>query len=210
MCPACRHTSPHYPLTTNRITNRFNQPNRQVLACDVSGMLSIFSVRTGRLMVTKQLTAGNGFSRGGLFTLSAQATAPAGGGGGARGPGSSSLANASAAGGAITGGVVSICGVMRRQLYAVVTGHELSLWHVEHELDYNVARGGHDKAVIALYSCSGGVVGRVMMVAAWDGTGRVDALLRCTAAGEEWCVGAGRGGWRDGTHTGLHLSPRPA
>lgn len=28
----------------------------------------------------------------------------------------------------------------------------------EHELDYNVVRGGHEKAVIALYSCSGGVV----------------------------------------------------
>lgn len=147
------------PLTAS--PTGLTHPPDQVLACDVSGMLSIFSVRTGRLMVTKQLTAGNGFSRGGLFTLSSQTTAPAGAAGGARGPGSSgSLASASTTGGAITGSVVSICGVMRRQLYAVVTGHELSLWHVEHELDYNVARGGHDKAVIALYSCSGGVVGR--------------------------------------------------
>jgi hypothetical protein len=124
-------------------------------------MLSIFSVRTGRLMVTKQLTSvPQGFSRGGLFSLSAQQTAALNTTGAGTAPGATGGGGGGAsASGPGTGGVVSICCVLGRQKYAVVTGHDLSLWHIEHELDYNVARGGHDKAVIALYSCSGGVVG---------------------------------------------------
>ena len=35
---------------------------------------------------------------------------------------------------------------------------DIMVWRVEHDLDYNVLCGGHDKAVIALYTCSGGVV----------------------------------------------------
>jgi hypothetical protein len=39
---------------------------------------------------------------------------------------------------------------MGRQRYAVATSREVTLWEVDHDLEYNVARGGHDKAVVAL------------------------------------------------------------
>jgi hypothetical protein len=32
----------------------------------------------------------------------------------------------------------------------------MSVWRVDHDLDYNVLRGGHTRAVVALYACSGG------------------------------------------------------
>ena len=32
-----------------------------------------------------------------------------------------------------------------RQRYAVTTARDVSLWEVDHELDYNVLRGGHEK-----------------------------------------------------------------
>jgi hypothetical protein len=52
----------------------------------------------------------------------------------------------------------AITKVLGRQLYAVLTGREYSLWQIEHDLEYNMARGGHEKAVIALHACSGVVV----------------------------------------------------
>ncbi|PNH10255.1 Outer row dynein assembly protein 16 [Tetrabaena socialis] len=105
----------------------------EVLAGDAQGVLSIYSVLTGRLMVTKLLTQ-----------------QPSGAGGAPR-------RGATPGGGASS--VLSITAVLGRQLYAVMTAHDLGLWQIEHELDYNVARGGHEKAVISLYSCSGGVAG---------------------------------------------------
>ncbi|KAG2492355.1 hypothetical protein HYH03_009303 [Edaphochlamys debaryana] len=110
----------------------------EVLAGDTNGLLSIFSVRTGRLMVTKQLVSA---PPGPRLT---SAVAPA----------------ASSAPGAGAGlGVLCVRAVLGRQLYAVVAARELTLWRIEHELDYNVARGGHEKAIIGLYTCTGGVAG---------------------------------------------------
>jgi hypothetical protein len=43
-----------------------------------------------------------------------------------------------------------------RQRYAVATEREVTIWQVQHELAYNILRGGHDKAVISLYACAGG------------------------------------------------------
>ena len=37
-----------------------------------------------------------------------------------------------------------------RQRYAVATSREVAVWEVDHDLDYNVLRGGHEKAVVAL------------------------------------------------------------
>ncbi len=48
--------------------------------------------------------------------------------------------------------------MLRRHLYAVMTEHDLSVWHLNHELDYNLLRGGHTRAVISLYACAGGSV----------------------------------------------------
>ena len=125
--------SPHLPLPPTCPT--------QVLAGDTSGVLSIFSVRTGRLMVTKQLVAPPGGAAASRRGVNAHASAASGSGTGS-GP----------------SGILSVTAVLGRQLYAVTTARELSLWLIEHELEYNVARGGHDKALISLYSCSGGVV----------------------------------------------------
>ncbi|PNW82472.1 hypothetical protein CHLRE_06g280350v5 [Chlamydomonas reinhardtii] len=125
-------------FTTLEINIEFDE----VLAGDTSGVLSIFSVRTGRLMVTKQLVAPPGGAAASRRGVNAHASAASGSGTGS-GP----------------SGILSVTAVLGRQLYAVTTARELSLWLIEHELEYNVARGGHDKALISLYSCSGGVAG---------------------------------------------------
>ncbi|KAG2447723.1 hypothetical protein HYH02_007183 [Chlamydomonas schloesseri] len=125
-------------FTTLEVNTEFDE----VLAGDTSGVLSIFSVRTGRLMVTKQLVAPPGGVAASRRGINAHASASSGGG-----PGSG------------PSGILSVTAVLGRQLYAVTTARELSLWLIEHELEYNVARGGHEKAVISLYSCSGGVAG---------------------------------------------------
>ncbi|KAL6753225.1 WD40-repeat-containing domain protein [Haematococcus lacustris] len=49
-----------------------------------------------------------------------------------------------------------ISALAARGMYAVVTDTELSVWRLEHELDYSVLRGGHTRAVISLYACAGG------------------------------------------------------
>lgn len=36
------------------------------------------------------------------------------------------------------------------------TVREVTLWRVQHDLEYNILRGGHEKAVISLYACAGG------------------------------------------------------
>lgn len=43
-----------------------------------------------------------------------------------------------------------------RQCYAVSTAREVTVWRVQHDLEYNILRGGHEKAVISLYACAGG------------------------------------------------------
>ncbi|KXZ44857.1 hypothetical protein GPECTOR_61g810 [Gonium pectorale] len=122
-------------FTTLEVNLEFDE----ILAGDTSGVLSIFSIRTGRLMVTKQLA--KALQAAGSRAGSASSSANGGGNGGGGCP------------------IVSITAVLERQLYAVVTARELALWRIEHELDYNIARGGHEKSVIALYTCSGGVAG---------------------------------------------------
>ncbi|GLC46623.1 hypothetical protein PLESTB_001224200 [Pleodorina starrii] len=123
-------------FTTLEVNLEFDE----ILAGDTSGVLSIFSIKTGRLMVTKRMlqpaarAAGSGSGRRGGVS---------GAGGGSGGSGS----------------LQSVVSVLGRQLYAVATGREVGLWRIEHELDYNIARGGHEKAVIGLYTCSGGVAG---------------------------------------------------
>lgn len=104
----------------------------EVLACDTGGTLSIFSVRTGRLMATKRLV-----------------------------PGQHPRTMAAAGAGATSQPhhIQAITKVLGRQLYAVLTGREYTLWQIEHELEYNMARGGHEKAVISLHACSGVVAG---------------------------------------------------
>lgn len=52
--------------------------------------------------------------------------------------------------------VVSLINVNRQQ-YAVTRETDVSLWEINHNLDYNILRGGHEKAVISFYACSGGV-----------------------------------------------------
>ncbi|GFH30743.1 outer row dynein assembly protein 16, partial [Haematococcus lacustris] len=49
-----------------------------------------------------------------------------------------------------------ISALAARGMYAVVTDTELSVWRLEHQLDYGVLRGGHTRAVISLYACAGG------------------------------------------------------
>ncbi|GIL56264.1 hypothetical protein Vafri_11611 [Volvox africanus] len=115
-------------FTTLEVNVEFDE----ILAGDTSGVLSIFSIRTGRLMVTKHMVqpvACN--SKRGLTGGS----------------------------GASSGSIQSVASVLGRQLYAITTTRELGLWIIDHELDYNIARGGHEKAVISLYTCSGGVAG---------------------------------------------------
>ncbi|GFR51000.1 hypothetical protein Agub_g13326, partial [Astrephomene gubernaculifera] len=137
-------------FTTLEVNTEFDE----VLAGDTSGTLSIFSIRTGRLMVTKQCVPPAPGTR---------ATVGCGGGGGGGGGGNcSSLSGStgsSSSGSSGGGGIQSIRAVLGRQVYAVVTARDLGLWLIEHELEYNIARGGHEKAVISLYSCSGGVAG---------------------------------------------------
>jgi hypothetical protein len=43
-------------------------------------------------------------------------------------------------------------------LYAVVAEDRVTLWRVERDVEYNVVRGGHAGAVVALYACSDGLV----------------------------------------------------
>lgn len=86
----------------------------EVLAVDLKGRLSIFSVRSGALFATKALLS--------------PSSPPA----------------------------VSIHRI-QRQRYAVTTANDVTVWEVNHELDYNILRGGHEKAVISLYACTGGV-----------------------------------------------------
>ena len=52
--------------------------------------------------------------------------------------------------------VVSILKVKRQQ-FAVTRETDVTLWEINHSLDYNILRGGHEKAVVSLYACSGGV-----------------------------------------------------
>ncbi|EFJ40323.1 hypothetical protein VOLCADRAFT_99881 [Volvox carteri f. nagariensis] len=122
-------------FTTLEVNLEFDE----ILAGDTSGVLSIFSIRTGRLMVTKHMVQ------------------PATAAGSKRGVGAS--AASTAASGGSSSSIQSVVSVLGRQLYAVTTARELGLWIIDHELDYNVARGGHEKAVISLYTCSGGVAG---------------------------------------------------
>lgn len=56
------------------------------------------------------------------------------------------------------GPIISFSSVLSRQLYAVVVERRLTVVRVEHQLDYNTARGGHEGAVVGMYSCSGGLV----------------------------------------------------
>ncbi|MEW5314577.1 MAG: hypothetical protein WDW38_006061 [Sanguina aurantia] len=55
------------------------------------------------------------------------------------------------------GPIISFSSVLSRQLYAVVVERRLTVVRVEHQLDYNTARGGHEGAVVGMYSCSGGL-----------------------------------------------------
>ncbi|GAX81159.1 hypothetical protein CEUSTIGMA_g8592.t1 [Chlamydomonas eustigma] len=52
--------------------------------------------------------------------------------------------------------ILSIAHALGRQRYVVSTAREVTFWEVNHELEYNVLRGGHDKAIVSLYACSGG------------------------------------------------------
>eukprot|EP00798_Chlamydomonas_sp_ICE-L_P028022 gene28022-31123_t len=42
----------------------------------------------------------------------------------------------------------------KKQMYAVATAREVSIWLIDHDLDFNVLRGGHEKAVITIYTSS--------------------------------------------------------
>lgn len=45
---------------------------------------------------------------------------------------------------------------MRRHTYAVMSERQLWVVRLNHELGYNLLRGGHTRSVVALYACGAG------------------------------------------------------
>ncbi len=64
-------------------------------------------------------------------------------------------------------------------------GRGCGLW-VDHDLDYNVLRGGHTRAVVALYSCSGGAGCRAAVRGAEPPRTHARPGAACTVWPELW------------------------